>query len=158
MRALGISALIAFSGGCAQVVSYHPGHAPQVVKAQATGVYDLFARGQHGPVYDIVLLKGDRIGFARTSSGQLVSVAAADRHPIPEAKYSWRFRPNPGSTAPKIGTGQLIAGLAGKLFEAAIDGAINSGLENWERHSEEQGLTRYQKKKLRQSEEQAVDP
>ena len=79
-------------GGCATpAIEYRKGSVPQVSRAPATGVWELYARHARKPVFDAILLKHDHIGFEQDDRGKLLAVADGQRHPLAEGNYCWRF-------------------------------------------------------------------
>lgn len=157
MRTAGRSILPLFivllgATGCAPAVNYRPGGPAPLVKAPATGVYELYRRGAQTPVYSTVLLKHDRLGFARDADGRLVAVANGERYALPEAKYRWKFEGYDGRqrglrvdpryilVAAPVLLAEAALAMAGAAAEAGITKAIDS--------TENSGLTKYQRRKL----------
>ena len=137
--------------GCGPAVEYRPGRPVHVVRAPATGVYELYRRGVRQPVHDTVLLKGDKLGFRRDAAGKLTAIAERERYVLAEGKYRWQFEGYAGKAAGDgVDAGGLVSDLLGTITQALILGTIETGIDAGLRANEDQGLTKYQKKKLRQ--------
>jgi hypothetical protein len=137
--------LAALGTGCSRMIEYRPGHRPRLDRAPATGVYALYERGTKTAVCDTVLLKRDRVGFARDGQGRLVAVAADQRTPLREAAYRWRFEGYGGKAAepgsPGSGLDALAGDLLGALIESAIEGGADAAWDAADRAIEKQSIT-----------------
>lgn len=134
--------------GCAATVDYRPGRPTKVIRAPFTGVYELYPRGKHEPVYNAVLLRGDRVGFVHDSQGRLVALADTQREVLREGKYRWRFDADPGDSGGlAIRPGDVFGALSGLLLEVVVDCGLDLAAHEVDK-AIDPGLTMYQRKKL----------
>lgn len=152
--------IVVGASGCATPVDYRPGRPAPLVRAPATGVYELYQRGAQTPVYSTVLLKHDRLGFARDADGRLVAVANGERYALPEAKYRWKFEGYSGrQPGLRLDPRYVLVAAPVLLAEAALGiaaAAAGAGISKAIDSAEDRGLTKYQRRKLQRLRE--ADP
>ena len=144
--------ILVVASGCAQTVDYRPGRPAPLVKAPATGVYELYRGGGNMPVYSAILLKHDRLGFARDSDGRLLAVADGQRYPLAEAKYRWKFEGYSGEQkGMRIDPRYILVAIPVLMAEGALAiaaSAAGAGVDKAFDSAENRGLTKYQRRKL----------
>ena len=134
--------------GCSASVDYRPGRPTKVIRAPFTGVYELYPRGKHEPVYNAVLLRGDRVGFSHDSQGRLLALADVQRQVLREGKYRWRFDADPGHTGGfEIRPWEILGALPELLLQVVVQGGLELAADKVDKATEP-GMTKYQKKKL----------
>lgn len=134
--------------GCAATIDYRPGRPTKVIRAAFTGVYELYPRGKHEPVYNAVLLRGDRVGFSHDSLGRMLALADVQRQVLREGKYRWRFDADPGHTGEfAIRPWEILGAIPELLLQVVVQGGLDLAADEVNKATEP-GMTKYQRKTL----------
>ena len=69
---------------------------PNLTNAPKDGTYALYSTWDTTPITSVSLVKGDKLGFDKTSDGGVVAVAGSNTYPIKpnwsKGTYYWNYR------------------------------------------------------------------